>query len=117
MSEGYLDLDPEAVGNAGNNTAATSGAWSGWAGRAEGLLRDAVGGARESSVSSAFEGYLSTWNPSMQALARQVHALGSNATAASGVMAGADGDSASLLGEQTAAAEATGSHLSRPITG
>ena len=117
MSEGFIDLDPGAVSSAGRNTAATSGEWSSWAGQAEGLLRDAAGGAKESVVSAAFEGYVSTWNPALQGIARQVDAMGTNAASASTVMTGADHDSAGLLGQHGSTVAGQASHLSRPITG
>lgn len=117
MSEGFVDLDPGAVHGAGNNTAATSGEWRGWASRAEGLLRSAVGSARESVVSSALEGYASTWNPSLHGVARNADALGSNAASASVVMTGADGAANTLLSQHGGTVQGHTSHLSRPITG
>jgi hypothetical protein len=116
MPDGYLDLDPDVVAAAGRGTAATSTSWAAWASRVETVLRSAAAGASESAVTSAFEGYVSTWNPTMHGLAVEVDALGTNATSAANVITNADGTATSALGLPGDAVDGARSHLSRPIT-
>jgi hypothetical protein len=113
----YLDVDPEGVAGAGRRTAATSSNWASWASRSESLLRDTASGARSATVTGAFEGYLSSWNPAMRSLAVRAENLGTNAVSGAAVVSGADNEGAAVLGSQTAAGQAQTSYLSRPVNG
>lgn len=52
---GHIDLNPETVSASGRRTAATAQAWSGWAHRSEGALRDLAAGARHPVVRAAVD--------------------------------------------------------------
>ncbi|HET8681410.1 MAG TPA: hypothetical protein VFM54_06005 [Micromonosporaceae bacterium] len=117
MADGFLDLFPDLVATAGGQTAATSGQWAAWAGRAETLLRNAAADAREPVVTAAVEDHLSRWNPRMQGLAANADALGTNAASAANVVANADTASAGVLSSDAATAYGAAGQLSRPITG
>jgi hypothetical protein len=113
----YLDLDPLAVTSAGTRTAGTAADWADWASRSETLLRDAAGGARQTTVADAFETYLSRWNPTLRGLAGRVDGLGTNAVSASQVVDSADRDSATALQAPAGDQQTRSSHLRRPING
>lgn len=111
----HIDLDPVVVTSSGRATAATATDWESWAGRAETLLRTAAAGVQEGQVSTAFEEYLSTWNPIMKGIAVQADAQGGNAASAAAVMTEADAHSAGLLHATSSDVAATSVHISRPI--
>jgi hypothetical protein len=113
----YYDVHPEPVIGAGNNTAATSSDWQTWAHRSETSLRGAASGASDSTVGGAFEEYLSSWNPTLQNIAKQAEAQGVNATSAANVVVGADGQSTVILNQTLQQGGELSSNLSRPITG
>lgn len=115
MPPGYLDVYPEPVGNAGRQTAATSTDWAAWSGRSESRLRSAGGSARSTKVSTAFENYLSQWNPTFRNLGVRAENLGGNAVAASGTVVSSDGEGEGILRDRTVTAENQGSQLTRPI--
>jgi len=116
MPDSYLDVQTDTVASAGRSTADTSSQWAAWASRVETTLRSAAGGASESVVSAALEGYLSAWNPTLQGLATQVAALGTNAASASHVITNADGTATGALADQGSIEQTRASQLSRPIT-
>lgn len=117
MPDDYLELPPEVVAAAGQRTATTGGAWSGWASQVGTRLRLAAADARDTTVTGLVEGHLSTLQPRLHRLAGNAEALGTNATAASVVVADADATSATVLRGHTDAAATAGSLLRRPVNG
>jgi uncharacterized protein YukE len=112
----YLDVDTDAVSVSGRNTAGTSGTWQTWAGQSGTAFREAVAAVKNGTVGAAVETYASNWNPRLQGLATQVDTLGRNTTSASNVVYNADGSAVTLLNQQGAQNQSSGSYLTRPIT-
>lgn len=117
MGHDYLDVHPEPVISAGNNTARTSSDWASWASHSEALLRGAAGGARQGKVSGAFETYLSQWNPTLRTLPVRAENLGTHAVSATTAVDNADAEGATTLGTQTSAGQQQAGPLSRPVNG
>ena len=111
----FFDLDPDAVSSAGRSTARTSSTWESWAHKSETALRNAAGDVRQPALASAIEGYLSTLNPAMKRVARNVDALGSNTESASHTMSNSDTAANALLTHQGQLADGHDSSLRRPI--
>jgi hypothetical protein len=80
-------------------------------------LREAASGSADGIVGGALEEYLSSWNPTLQNIAKQAEAQGVNATSAAHVVVGADGHSATILNQPLQQGSELQSSLSRPITG
>jgi hypothetical protein len=111
----YLDVDPEAVATAGRRTAATASTWEVWASRSDSVLRDCATEARDSTVSAAIEGYLSSLNPTLKALAKQVDTVGTNTVSAAHSVQNSDTEAAALLDQQGHHVDHLTSALRRPI--
>lgn len=112
----YLDVNTEAVVNAGSNTAATSSEWNSLGSQVKRILNEAKAAVQDPTVSNAVEGFGTDWNPKIEQIAQRVVALGGNTRTASNIVNNADAESAALLNGHGATVEGTGSHLRRPIT-
>lgn len=115
MPDDFVELTPDLVINAGRQTAATAGQWSGWASRVGSLLREAAGSARDPVVTAAIEEHLSTVHPWLYRLAANIEALGGNASSAGSVLVDADQDGAARFGRRHATALGAAALLARPV--
>lgn len=111
----FFDVDPQVVADAGRRTAATATSWEQWACQSEIALRNAASDARQGTVTAAIEGYLSSLNPAMQAVAKQVDALGVNTTSASASVANSDTAANTLLSQHGVRTDHDASVLRRSI--
>jgi uncharacterized protein YukE len=112
----YLDVNTEAVANAGGNTAATSSEWRSLGSEVKRILNEATSAVHDAIVGGAVEDFGADWNPKVEQIAARVVALGTNTRTASNIVNNADADSATLLNNHAMATEGTGSNLRRPIT-
>ncbi|QSB13468.1 hypothetical protein JQS43_17930 [Natronosporangium hydrolyticum] len=113
----FITVDPDAVGQAGRSTAATTGAWRSWGNRTRSQFDVTTEQVVNSRLARAFGDYAAQWQPKIQVIAEEVVALGVGTTSAANTVDNGDVDSAAQLGTQTALASEQGSLLSRPING
>ena len=115
MAYDHLDVRHAPVHQAGQHTTGTSEEWSSWATRSINAFAGAESAVRESIVSEALGTYASDLSGSLNSLANDVSALGTNTVAASNVVLHGDADANHTLTAHGHTIGTNHSHLSRAL--
>ncbi|QSB14333.1 hypothetical protein JQS43_23015 [Natronosporangium hydrolyticum] len=116
-SPSYLEVYPDAVMRAGQQTTDTAGAWQTWSTRIRMHVGHTDNAVRSTHISAALDVLAERVVPVAARVGQRVADLGVVTTSAGVVVADSDGVSAELLHQQSGAAAGQASVLSRPIDG